>query len=150
MKVGEACNRLVIHVESDRSARQAAELMRKYHVGFLVVTEPEDEERVPIGTLTDRDVVLETAAVGIDPNDITVGDIMDQDAPLVADEDDDLGDTLEAMRTQGVRRVPVVDARRSLIGVLSLDDVLQLLALQLGAVADVVGLQRRHESKVRA
>lgn len=150
MNVGEVCNRVVIHVTSDEPVRRAAELMRKYHVGYLVVTEYGDKDQVPVGTVTDRDIVMEAVAPGIDPDDITVGDIMDQDPPLVADESDALPEVLDAMREQGVRRVPVVDAHRSLVGVLSLDDMLQLLSSQLGAIADVVGNQRRTESKVRA
>lgn len=150
MNVGEVCNRVVIHVTDDESVRRAAELMRKYHVGYLVVTAFGDQDQVPIGTVTDRDIVLETVAPGIDPDDMTIGDIMDQDPPLVADESEELPELLDAMRAQGVRRVPVVDARRCLVGVLSLDDVLQLLSSQLGTIAEVVGNQRRNESKVRA
>lgn len=149
MKTGETCSRLVIHVESDKSVHHAAELMRKYHVGYLVVTAPDDGDRVPVGAVTDRDVVLETVAVGVNPDDITVGDIMDPDPPLVANEEDDLAEVLEAMRSQGVRRVPVVDVKRNLIGVLSLDDVLQSLSADLGMIADIVASQRRQESKVR-
>jgi CBS domain-containing protein len=149
MKVGEVCSRLAIDVGSDRSVRNAAELMRKYHVGYLVVTEPNDSGRVPIGTLTDRDVVLETVAVGADPDDVTVSDIMDQDPPLVAVEGDQLSEALEAMRLQGVRRVPVVDAKRNLVGVLALDDILQLLNSELGMIAEIVASQRRLEAKVR-
>ncbi|HSN17089.1 MAG TPA: CBS domain-containing protein [Gammaproteobacteria bacterium] len=150
MKVGDICNRLVICVDADESVHRAAEVMRKYHVGYLVVTEFGDSDRVPLGTLTDRDIVLEVTAPGIDPDEITVGDIMDQDPPLVADEQHELADTLEAMRQHGVRRIPVVDAKRKLVGVLALDDVLQLLGSQLSAITDIVSNQRRQESKVRA
>ena len=150
MKVGDVCNRVVIHVNADESAQRAAELMRKYHVGYLVVADSGDADRVPIGTVTDRDIVLEAVAPGIAASDITVGDIMDPDPPLVADEMDELADTLDAMRRQGVRRVPVVDARRTLVGVLALDDVLQLLSSELNAIAELASNQRRHEVKVRA
>ena len=150
MKVGDACNRLVIHVNADESVHRAAELMRKYHVGYLVVTEFGDTDRVPIGAVTDRDIVLETVAPGIDPEEITVGDIMDQDPPLVANEGDEVAETLEAMRTAGVRRVPVVDSHRNLVGILALDDMLGLLATELETIAVIVGSQRHNESKVRA
>lgn len=150
MKVGEACNRVVIHVNSDEPVRRAAELMRKYHVGCLVVTEYGDADQVPVGTVTDRDIVLEAVAAGVDADEVTVGDIIDPDPPLVADEKDELADTLDAMRAQGVRRLPVVDSRRSLVGILALDDVLQLLSSQLGVLADIVGDQRRQEAKVRS
>jgi CBS domain-containing protein len=150
MKVGDICNRLAICVNSDESVHRAAELMRKYHVGYLVVTEFGDQDQVPVGTVTDRDVVLEVTAQGLDADEITVGDIMDQDPPLVADEGDELSDTLESMRQQGARRIPVVDAKHTLIGVLALDDALQLLSTQLSTIAEIVGNQRRQERKVRA
>lgn len=150
MKIGELCNRVVIHVNADEPVRRAAELMRKYHVGYLVVTEFGDADRVPVGTVTDRDIVLESVAPGIDPDEITVGDVMDQDPPLVVDESDELSEVLDAMSAHTVRRVPVVDSSRSLVGVFSLDDALVLLSTQLGAVAEIVGSQRRHEAKVRA
>ena len=149
MKVGEVCNRVVVHVTTDEPVTHAAELMRKYHVGCLVVTEFGDDDRVPVGTVTDRDIVLETVAAGVDPDEVTVGDIIDPDPPLVADEGDELPDALDAMRTQGVRRVPVVDAERRLVGILALDDVLQLLSVQLGTLADITSGQRRQETKVR-
>jgi CBS domain-containing protein len=114
-----------------------------------VVTEFGDDDRVPVGTVTDRDIVLETVAAGVDPDEVTVGDIIDPDPPLVADEGDELPDALDAMRTQGVRRVPVVDAERRLVGILALDDVLQLLSVQLGTLADITSGQRRQETKVR-
>jgi len=150
MNIGEVCNRVVIHVTADEPVRRAAELMRKYHVGYLVVTEFGDRDQVPVGTVTDRDIVLETVAAGIDPDEITVGDIIDQDPPLVANEADEISQVLDTMREQGARRVPVVDERRKLVGVLSLDDVLQLMSVQLSTIADVVSGQRAHESKVRA
>jgi CBS domain-containing protein len=149
MNVGEICSRVVIHVTRDEPVRRAAELMRKYHVGYLVVTESGDQERMPVGTVTDRDIVVEVAAPGIDPGEVTVGDIMDQDPPLMVDESDELSDVLDAMASHGVRRVPVVNAGGSLVGVLALDDALGLLVAQLGSIAEIVGNQRRHESKVR-
>lgn len=149
MNVGEVCNRLVICVNSDESVRRAAKVMRKYHVGYLVVTEPGDTDQVPVGTVTDRDIVLEVTAQGVDPDEITVGDIMDPEPPLVADERDELPDTLDSMRQQGVRRIPVVDAKRAVIGVLALDDALPLLSSQLRSIAEIVGNQRREERKVR-
>jgi len=149
MKVGDICNRLVIDVTEDESVRRAAELMRKYHVGMLVVTGFSDAAHVPVGVVTDRDIVVETAAEGIDPEEITVGDIM-CDEVVMAAEDDEVPDVLEMMRKKGVRRLPVVDSKGALVGILTLDDLLQLCADDLGAMAAIVGGQRRHESKIRA
>lgn len=149
MKIGDVCNRLVIDITEEEPVRRAAELMRKYHVGTLVVTASGDAQRVPRGILTDRDIVVETTAAGIDPEEVTVGDIMTEQV-VVATEEDEVPETLELMRKKGVRRLPVVDDKSSLVGILSVDDLLQLCAEDLGAMATIVGGQRRHESKVRA
>ena len=148
MKVGDVCNRVVIFVTEDEAVQRATELMRKYHVGTLIVTEFGDEDREPIGVVTDRDVVVEVVAKGIDPEELTVGDIMTEN-PLVANEEDDVAEALEAMREQGVRRVPVLDAEGKLVGILALDDLLQVIASCMSDVAAIVGAQRHHESKVR-
>ena len=149
MKVGNVCNRLVIDVTQDEDVRRAAELMRKYHVGYLVVTEYGDADKVPIGVVTDRDIVVEVVAKAVAADELTVGDIMTE-LPLVANENDETSDALDAMRSKGVRRVPVVDAKRSLIGVLAIDDLLQWAAADIGNMASIVGGQRRQEPKLRA
>ena len=149
MKVGDVCNRLVIDVTEDEPVRRAAELMRKYHVGTLVVTSFGDEQRAPTGIVTDRDIVVETTASGIDPEEVTVGDIM-TDKVVVATEDDEVPDVLEMMRKKGIRRLPVVDSQGALVGILAVDDLLQICADNLGAMAAIVGGQRRQETKVRA
>lgn len=148
MKVGDVCSRLVIDVTQDEDVRRAAELMRKYHVGYLVVTEYGDKDKVPVGVITDRDIVVEVVAKAVTAEELTVGDIMTE-LPLVASEGDDISETLDAMRGKGVRRVPVVDSKRSLIGVLAIDDLLQVLASDINIVASIVGSQRRQESEVR-
>ena len=149
MKIGDVCNRLVIDVTEDEPVRRAAELMRKYHVGTLVVTSFGDEQRAPTGIVTDRDIVVETTASGIDPDEVTVGDIM-SDKVVLASEDDEVPDVLEMMRKKGIRRLPVVDRQGALVGILAVDDLLQICAENLGAMAAIVGGQRRQESKVRA
>lgn len=149
MKVGDVCNRLVIDITEDEPVRRAAELMRKYHVGTLVVTTFGDEQRAPTGIVTDRDIVVETTAAGIDPEEVTVGDIMTEQV-VVAAEQDEVPETLELMRKKSVRRLPVVDDKGTLVGILAVDDLLQLCAEDLGAMAAIVGGQRRQEAKARA
>lgn len=148
MKVGDICNRLVIDVTQDKDVRHAADLMRKYHVGYLVVTEAGDADKVPIGVITDRDIVVEVVAKAVAAEELAVEDVMTE-LPLVADESHEISDTLDAMRSKGVRRVPVVDAKHNLIGVLAIDDLLQLLASDIGVMASIVGSQRRQECEVR-
>jgi len=146
MKIGEVCNRLVTSVNTDESVQRAAELMREAHVGSLVVTQPQDDGQMPVGIVTDRDIVIEVIAKAIDPNSLTVGDIMSE-SPLLAQEDGDISDILAAMRKQRVRRVPVVNSAETLIGILALDDMLQLFATEMKSAAEIVGGQRFQESR---
>ncbi|MFN2359407.1 MAG: CBS domain-containing protein, partial [Desulfotignum sp.] len=89
MGVGEVCNREVNIIDSEGSIREAAGLMRKYHVGNVVVVEEKNEERFPVGILTDRDIVLDLIALDVDINAVTVGDAMSFEL-ITAGEDDDV------------------------------------------------------------
>src|SRR5262245_28060245 len=123
MKVGDYCKRAVIAIASTADAASAAKLMREEHVGFLIVYRDGDELQKPIGVLTDRDLVLAVMARNVDPHAVTAADVMTRQ-PLIASENDELGDMLQGMRLTGVRRVPVVDARGALTGIFALDDAI--------------------------
>jgi len=148
MNIGDICNRVVACIGVDESAQEAAELMRQLHVGTLVVTGAEADRSAPMGILTDRDLVVEVMAKGVDPGSLTVGDIMSEDL-LLAEEDGDVSDILESMQSEGVRRVPVLNQDGALVGVLALDDVLRLYARDIEKMAGIVGAQRLHESRAR-
>lgn len=149
MNVGDICSRAVVSIGADQSVQTAAEMMRRYHVGSLVVTQSTRAGDQPVGVVTDRDIVIEVIAKDVDAETFTVGDIMSTD-PLMAEEDDDVNDVLDDMRKEGVRRIPVVNAAGTLIGVFALDDLLQLIATQLDLVAGIVGAQRSEEHRIRA
>lgn len=153
MNVGEICNRIVMYANHTESVQRVAELMRKYHVGNVVITEARADgdgqnDQIPVGIVTDRDIVIEVVAKRIDPETVTAGDIM-CDKLLSAGENSDLSETLEAMRDEGVRRVPVVNEEGVLVGILAIDDMLSVVATQLSAVAGIVGSQRLEESRIR-
>ena|SRR5674476_511009 len=76
MAIGEICKREVISVTRETTIIEAARLMRKHHVGDVIVIKEEGERRRPIGIVTDRDVLVEVVATGLDPAVLTVGDIM--------------------------------------------------------------------------
>jgi CBS domain-containing protein len=124
---------------------QAAGLMRREHVGDLVVTDRRDGHIVPIGVITDRDLVLEIIACDADPADITVGDMIRRDL-LTVDEDNGVDIALRKMHRAGVRRAPVVDGSGTLIGVISIDDVIEHIASQLGEIAGTIRHQQEIES----
>ncbi len=148
MPIGEICTREVVIVEKGASIQEAAQLMRRHHVGNLVVVAYEGTARIPVGILTDRDIVIEIVAAGVDLEKVTVGDVMSFDLATVR-EQDGIWDSLQYMRSKGVRRMPVVDQGGALIGIISADDLLDLLAEELGAVAALIKREQFKEARAR-
>lgn len=148
MKIGEFCNRDVIIINGDESVKSAAELMRKHHVGDVVLVEENQGQQTPVGIVTDRDLVIEVIAVGLDTTVLTVQDIVTRSL-LTVKEDDNVFDCLELMKIKGVRRLPVVDADKSLIGIITMDDITALLAGMLYNVVSVIDRQQKNELKQR-
>jgi len=148
MRVGEICNREVVVIEEERSVTEAAVVMREYHVGDVVIVRTEYGRQTPVGILTDRDIALGIVANGTDPDSVSVGDAMSFNLTTVA-EDDDLMHVIEVMRENGIRRVPVIDSNEALVGILTVDDVLDLLSEILIDLAHLVDRQKRRETKTR-
>jgi CBS domain-containing protein len=148
MAIGDICNREVVYVNRDVTVHAACKLMRHYHVGSLVVVDERDGKRVPAGIVTDRDVVIEVDAMDLDAKVITAGDIMSPDLVTVP-ENHGVLETIEVMRFKGVRRMPVVDADGRLAGIVTIDDLLEVLAEELTDIARIVSREQTHEQQAR-
>lgn len=147
MPISECCNLAVVSCEPDTAITDVAALMRKHHVGDVIVTENQDGRRVPIGIITDRDIVLETVAQQVDVNAFTAGDLMN--APLATvQENDGVVETLRVMRSHKVRRLPVVTETGSLLGIVTADDLIHLLAIELSMMTDVIVDQPTKEAQL--
>lgn len=140
MPIGEVCNREVVIAQRGDTTLEVAKMMRQYHVGDVLVVDDRGGKRTPVGIVTDRDLVVEIIATGLDPSAITVGDIMVPELAVVK-EDTGVFESIQYMRAKGVRRMPVVDGSGGLVGILTLDDLLELLADELSFLAKLV----RHE-----
>ena len=145
MPISEICNREVVVVQPNDTILEAAKLMRQHHVGDVVVVEDRGGVRVPVGIVTDRDLVVEIIAPELDPATITVGDIMVPDLVTVK-ENTGMFEAIEYMRAKGVRRLPVVNDSGGLVGILTLDDLLELLAKELLALAKLVKYEQKKET----
>lgn len=143
--VGEICTRIVSIASPGLSIEEAARVMRDQRVGSLVVVEEiaPDDRRV-VGMLTDRDIATGIVAAQRDPHGLSVGDLMSR-AVVTAREEDSVLDVLATMRRKGVRRVPVVAPSNRLIGVVAIDDVLELVAEEMQALAAAVTAAQRHD-----
>lgn len=148
MPVGEICNREVVIVRPDSTTLEAARLMRQHHVGDVVVVEDRGGVRVPVGIVTDRDLVVEIVAPELNQTAITVGDIMVPDLVTVK-ENTGVFETIQYMRAKGVRRLPVVGDNGGLVGILALDDLLELLTEELLALARLVKREQKKEMMSR-
>lgn len=149
MKVRDFCSRTVAVIEPGASLREAALEMRNAHVGALVVVDKRDGKPRPVGVLTDRDIVVAAVAVpGARPEGIRVGDVMSKRLVL-AHEEDGVAETVRAMSEAGVRRLPVAAADGSLAGIVTVDDVLRVLAREMAALAGTLGRGREQEAGAR-
>jgi CBS domain-containing protein len=148
MTVGQICNPNVATIDAAEGVVAAATLMRHEHVGDLVVIESRRGAAVPIGILTDRDIVVSVVAKRVAPDSVTVGDAMTRDV-LTVREDTSLEFALREMRRRGVRRVPVVRASGDLVGIIAADDIIQHLAMQLSRLADVIRIEQDAELRAR-
>jgi CBS domain-containing protein len=147
--IGEICSRDVVFVTRETTVGAAAKLMRHHHVGSLVVVEQlNGGRRLPVGIVTDRDIVIELTAMDLDANTLTVGDIMAE--PLITvRESEGLLETMEIMRYKGVRRLPIVGGDGQLVGIVTIDDLLEVLAEQMTELAKVVAREQVRESATR-
>jgi CBS domain-containing protein len=148
MTVGDICNREVVFVNREVTVHAACRLMRHYHVGSLVVVDEVGGKRVPVGIVTDRDIVIEVNAMDLDAKVITAGDIMSPDL-ITAPESQSVLEGIEVMRSNGIRRLPIVDEENLLVGIVSIDDLLPVLAKHLAGIADIVSLESAREGGAR-
>lgn len=148
LTTGEICTRSVTIAFRATTLNGAARLMRENHVGCLIVVDEVGGRRIVVGVLTDRDIVTAVVASDLDPSKLNVEDVMTTDL-VTAREDDSLIDLMHTMRGKGVRRIPVVGVAGELIGVVTLDDVLDILAQELGLLVGAIDSGRQRERQVR-
>jgi CBS domain-containing protein len=144
MTIGLICNRDAVIIRRDESIHLAAKLMREHHVGSVIVVEDTPLGVKPIGVLTDRDLVVEILAPQLQPEAVSIGDVMSFEL-VTAGEDDGIWVTLKRMRSQGIRRLPVINQDGVLVGILSMDDILELLVGELNDLVKLTGREREQE-----
>jgi CBS domain-containing protein len=148
LNAGEICNRIVVLAERDTPLADAAQRMREQHVGCLVVVDETGSGRRVVGILTDRDIVTAVVAKAVAPQTLRVEDVMTTDVVTVG-EATPFAELLATMRRKGLRRLPVTDAKGALVGLVTLDDALEILAEQLRTVVSAIESEQRRERKAR-
>ena len=134
---------VVAVVEPDTPAVVVSQLMRQHHIGALVVVDAQEKAR-PVGIVTDRDLVLELMAEGLDPSVFTAGDIMSVNLVNATPEMDEM-DAVELMKRHRLRRLVIVDDEGRLAGIVTMEDVLEQLARELANLAEGLAGARDRE-----
>lgn len=148
MLLKDVCTPGVVCCGPQTTAVEAASLMRHRHVGDLVVVGDPREDSAPLGVVTDRDIVIEVLGNGLDPATTTVGSLMRKPV-VIAHESEDTAQVVERMRSHGVRRIPVVAHEGEVVGIITLDDLLQLFVADAGALLDILKKARTNEQHLR-
>ncbi|MDH4059376.1 MAG: CBS domain-containing protein [Aquincola sp.] len=148
MCASEICNRIVVVAERSTTVLAAAHRMREQHVGCLVIVEEAALGRRVVGMLTDRDIVTAVIAKAVDPGKLRVEDVMSAEV-ITAAESAPFAELLATMRRQGLRRLPIVDAKGMLVGLVTLDDLLELMAEQMRTLVQAIGTEQQRERRTR-
>ena len=149
MTVGDVCTRDVVVAPKTDMLVDAAQRMRTSHVGAVVIVEYTRGRQVPIGIVTDRDIVVSVVAGDPDHlNFMLISDMMTTDL-VTARADDSIDAGIRLMQQHGIRRLPVVDADGGLVGILTLDDVLKYLAGEQSLLVGLMARGRRQEREHR-
>ena len=149
MTLGEICNRSVVVAPKTEMVVDAAKRMRTSHVGDLVIVENRRGRHVPIGVVTDRDIVV--GALACDPDHIgtlLISDMMNPEL-VTAQEQESIETGLKKMQEHGVRRLPIVDGAGTLVGIVTMDDVLQYLTNQQNQMVALISRERHQERQYR-
>lgn len=134
MSIGKICVREVDLADRTESVQVAAERMNERNVGTLLV---QDESLRPIGILTDRDLAVRVVAHGRDAYQTAVEEVMTECLTTVGEETS-IEETLAKMRGGPYRRLPVVDGAGRLVGLVSLDDILELLSEEFQEIGQLI------------
>jgi CBS domain-containing protein len=131
----------VVTAQPEETIEAAAKRMKQYDVGALVIV----EDKQPVGIVTDRDLVIRVLATERAPKELQVRAVMTRNLVCVP-EHTPLEDAMNLMRGYQIRRLVVVNEARELVGIFTLDDMLELLGEEQQAIA---GLLRAAQSPLR-
>ena len=123
MRVQEIMTKDPSCITADATVREAAQMMGRENVGMVPVVERDTNRRL-VGVVTDRDIAIRCVAEGKDGT-CRVSDVMTSSKLATCNEDDEVDNVMQAMQTEKVRRIPIVDERGSLVGIVSQADVVR-------------------------
>src|SRR5262249_48428678 len=126
--------RSLVTCSRETTAVELARKMRDQHAADVLVIENRGGRLVPVGLVTDRDLMVEVIARGRDPAEGRAAELVCADLETALDSEF-VYDAIWHMRKRQILRLPVVDAQGTLVGVLTAEDVAEFLASELTEVA---------------
>jgi CBS domain-containing protein len=142
MSAGRICSRVIVTASPDELVRVAARRMAENDVGTLVVVNGKASHGT-IGILTDRDIAIRCVAGGLDPDATPVSKIMTQPVRAI-DENMPIEHAIQRMAEAAARRLVVTGKHDELVGILSLDDVIDLVVGELAPIGRLLEQQQPH------
>jgi len=151
MNIGRLCQKNAITVLPSNSLNEVAELMRQERVGYFVVVQPANGEGIckPIGVITGRDIVVSVVGRAVDTQKLRVEDVMTLD-PMFGLATDSIEMSLPKMRKACVRRIPVIGSRGELVGVLSFDNLFDMIAGEMRKIVSTIHGERPIERMMKS
>ncbi len=140
MKVTKVCTKGAVTVSPSAPLSEVAQTMCSSHVGTVVVTASPADSPVVVGIVTDRDIVRAQLHRTSDLSRLSTAEVMTPD-PLVLNEQESIEEAINRLQARGVRRAPVVNESGTLVGLLSLDDLLTEVSDELVSLAKLVARQ---------
>lgn len=142
MPISDLCPKSLVSIEKGATIKSAAQLMKKHHIGGVVVVDSKGKNK-PLGLITDRDIAMGITGEKLTP-ETKVQDLMSKEVFKVS-KDMGIADVVDKMESKGVRRMVVVDESDNACGVVSSDDILQLVARELYGLGKLVEGQSKAE-----
>ncbi len=142
MSAGRISSRVIATAAPTETIRVAARRMAEFDVGTIVVMDPSHPERAA-GLVTDRDLAVRCVAGGLNPDTTVVSDLMTAPAHAI-DEGTPIEEVIQHMASAGTRRLIVTGSGGRAVGILSLDDVLDVLVKEAGAIGRLLDKQQPH------
>lgn len=134
MTIYTVCQTNVVSVSPQTTIAFVADLMREKNLGCVIIT----EDHKPIGIVTDRDLALRINIRSEEKESAEISTIMTTDVRTIR-KDTGIFQAVQVMKSSRVRRLPVVDMGGRLVGLITVDDILRLLARELGEIARIIG-----------
>ena len=144
MSIERYCQRQVCTARPQETARSAAERMEKDGVGCLVVV----EDGKPVGILTDRELSLQILCKRLDPGAIRVSEIASPTIETIP-KDASFREATQLIRRRGLRRLPLVDKKGKLFGIITSDDLMQVAVREFGQLGKALRAQAPVEAGAR-